>query len=35
MNEWMLEQGHAIPYNGGNKQAAVIAADNKKLTWLL
>jgi len=35
MNNWMLEQGHAIPYNGGNKQAAVIAADNKKLTWLL
>ena len=39
MNKWMLEQGHAIPYDGGNKQAAVmaavIAADNKKLTWLL
>jgi endonuclease YncB( thermonuclease family) len=35
MNKWMLEQGHAIPYNGGNKQAAVIAAENKKLTWLL
>lgn len=30
MNKWMLEQGHAIPYDGGNKQAAVIAAANKK-----
>ena len=30
MNKWMLEQGHAIPYDGGNKLAAVIAAANKK-----
>lgn len=30
MNKWMLEQGHAIPYDGGNKQAAANAAANKK-----
>jgi micrococcal nuclease len=29
MNKWMLEQGHAIPYDGGNKLAAIAAANKK------
>jgi micrococcal nuclease len=29
MNKWMLEQGHAIPYDGGNKLVAIAAANKK------